>query len=38
MESVTEMAELVILGNMIDQVQLTDEEDVMTWKWTNDGL
>lgn len=37
MSSATEIAELVILWGELDRVQLTNEEDVLLWKWTRDG-
>lgn len=37
MSTVDEMAEMVILGNKIQMVQLNDQQDVIRWRWTADG-
>jgi hypothetical protein len=38
MTTTTEMAELVHLWSLLDQVVLTDEEDEIRWKWKADGV
>jgi hypothetical protein len=37
MSTTDEMAELVSLWALISEVQLTDQEDVIIWKWTQTG-
>ena len=37
MSSVEEMADFVALWDLVQDVQLTTEEDKITWKWTPDG-
>lgn len=37
MMTATEMAELVHLWSLIDQVTLTEQEDEIRWRWTTDG-
>lgn len=32
-----EIYELIMLWDKVNSVQLTDQEDVMRWRWTNDG-
>ena len=38
MNSVEELAEFVRLWDLVQEVQLTDVEDVITWKFSPDGL
>ena len=38
MTTVQEMAEFVILWDLIQQVQLTDRTDEIRWRWTADGI
>lgn len=32
-----QMAEMVILGNRLMEVQLNDQQDNIIWRWTADG-
>jgi len=38
MTTVQEMAEFVILWDLVQQVQLTDGTDEIRWRWTADGI
>ena len=38
MTTVQEMAEFVILWDLVQQVQLTDKTDEIRWRWTADGI
>lgn len=33
-----EIAEMVVLGALVREVQLTDGEDEIVWRWTTDGI
>ena len=37
MSSVEEMAEFVILWDLVQQVSLNDQEDQLSWRWTANG-
>jgi hypothetical protein len=37
MTTVEEMAELVSIRALVGEVQLTEQEDVVAWKWTRQG-
>jgi len=38
MSSVYEMADFVVLWDLVQEVQLTMEEDQISWRWTADGV
>jgi hypothetical protein len=38
MTQAEEMAELITLWALVDEVQLQDREDVLRWRWTADGI
>jgi len=37
MQSVSEMADFVSLWDAVQEIQLTDQPDQITWKWTTNG-
>ena len=38
MQTVEEMASFVQLWDLVQSVQLSDQQDQITWRWTSDGI